>query len=310
MRHGDGEVRLRQVCLWGSMGKVGDKPLSGSRARLDRIVESSLFQNTITALIVANAITLGLDTLPDLPAHVRAALKAFDVFVIGVFTIEIFMKLYAWRLDFFRSGWNLFDFFVVGVSLVPGTQALQVLRSLRVLRVLRLLHVIPMMRRIVEALFTALPGMGAILAVLAVLVYAGSVMATTLYGGSSNEEVQLLFGDLSSSAFTLFQVMTMDGWRNEVVQKVMDDGHPYAWVFFLSFIFLASFAVLNLFIALIVEALQAEQGAQAEEQMEHIEDEIDDVQKVLQAQNSEILKLISELKSEIAELRADKAQKS
>ncbi len=293
--------------MWGSMGKVTDKPLTGSRARIDKIVQSGLFQNTITALIIANAITLGLETLPDLPVNVHLAIRSFDVFVIGVFTIEIFMKLFAWRLDFFRSGWNWFDFFVVGVSLVPGTQALQVLRSLRVLRVLRLLHVIPMMRRIVEALFTALPGMGAILAVLAVLVYAGSVMATTMYGGSQNEEVQLLFGDLSSSAFTLFQVMTMDGWRNEVVQKVMDDGHPFAWVFFLSFIFLASFAVLNLFIALIVEALQAEQGAQTEEAMEHIEDEIDDVQEVLQTQNAEILKLISELRDEIKELRAVKS---
>ena len=283
--------------------------ISPSRRRAMEIIENSVFKNAITTLIVLNAITLGLETVETLPPLLHLGIKFFDIFVVGVFVIELLLKLYAHRLDFFRSGWNIFDFFVVGVSILPGSGPFQVMRSLRVLRVLRLLHVVPMMKRIVEALFKALPGMGAILAVLAVLIYAGSVMATTLYGGSSNEEVQLLFGDLSSSAFTLFQVMTMDGWRNEVVQKVMDDGHPYAWVFFLSFIFLASFAVLNLFIALIVEALQAEQGAQAEEQMEHIEDEIDDVQKVLQAQNSEILKLISELKSEIAELRSESVSK-
>ena len=275
------------------------------RGRVGRVVDSDLFRNTITVLIIANAITLGIDTAADLPPHIRAALHAFDTFVICVFTFELLLKLFAWRLDFFRSGWNLFDFVIVTVSWVPGTQALQVLRSLRVLRVLRLLHVIPMMRRIVEALFSALPGMGAILAVLGVLVYAGAVMATTMYGESENEDVVALFGDLPSSAFTLFQVMTMDGWRNEVVQKVMDDGHPYAWVFFLAFIFLASFAVLNLFIALIVDALQAEQEAQTEEAIDEIEEHLDDAQAEARREAQKMVALITELQAEVKALRED-----
>lgn len=284
------------------------KEFSASRRKALAIVEHGIFKNTITTLIVANAITLGMDTYAGLPDGVHTAIAFFDRFVIGVFVIELLLKIYAWRLDFFRSGWNIFDFVIVGVSLVPGAQAFQVLRSLRVLRVLRLLHVVPMMRRIVEALFTALPGMGAILAVLGLLVYAGAVMATTLYGGSENEEVAMLFGDLPSSAFTLFQVMTMDGWRNEVVQKVMDDGHPFAWVFFLAFIFLASFAVLNLFIALIVDALQAEQEAQNEEAMEQIEEEIEDVEERMLKKGDEILAVIAELKTEIAELKREKRE--
>ncbi|MAK61557.1 MAG: voltage-gated sodium channel [Ponticaulis sp.] len=282
-----------------------EKEFSTSRSKAVSIVEHSLFKNIITALIVANAITLGLDTYDSLPDELHTAIKFFDMFVIGVFVIELMLKIYAWRLEFFRSGWNIFDFVIVAVSLVPGSQAFQVLRSLRVLRVLRLLHVVPMMKRIVEALFSALPGMGAILAVLGLLVYAGAVMATTLYGGSENEEVAMLFGDLPSSAFTLFQVMTMDGWRNEVVQKVMDDGHPFAWIFFLAFIFLASFAVLNLFIALIVDALQAEQEAQNEEAMEQIEEEIEDVEEKMIRKGDEILAVIAELKAEIAELKAE-----
>ena len=278
-----------------------------SRRKAMEIVEHDLFKNVITALIVANAITLGIDTMNDLPPAVETAIAFFDVFVIGVFVIELLLKIFAYRLSFFTSGWNIFDFVVVGISLLPGGGPFQVMRSLRVLRVLRLLHVVPMMKRIVEALFSALPGMGAILAVLAVLIYASAVMATSLYGETDDPEVYALFHDLPASAFTLFQVMTMDGWRNEVVQKVMDDGHPMAWLFFLTFIFLASFAVLNLFIALIVEALQAEQEERTEEAIEQIEDEIEDTEERMLKKGDEILAVIADLKAEIAELKASQS---
>ena len=282
------------------------KEFSISRRKALEIVENSTFKNLITTLIVLNAITLGIDTVDSLPEGLRAAIKFFDIFVLGVFVVELALKIYAWRFEFFRNGWNIFDFVVVAVSLVPHAQAFQVLRSLRVLRVLRLLHVVPMMRRIVEALFTALPGMGAIIAVLALIVYAGSVMATTLYGNTEDPEVYALFHDLTASAFTLFQVMTMDGWRNEVVQKVMDDGHPFAWIFFLVFIFLASFAILNLFIALIVEALQSEAEAQAEEAIEQIEEDIEDAEARMLQKSDDILAVLGELKAEIAELKRER----
>ena len=278
--------------------------VSPSRRRAMQIIDNSYFKNAITTLIVLNAITLGLETVETLPPLLHLGIKFFDIFVVGIFVIELLLKIYAHRLDFFRSGWNIFDFFVVGVSILPGSGPFQVMRSLRVLRVLRLLHVVPMMRRIVEALFKALPVMGAIIAVLAVLIYASAVMATSLYGRTDDPDVHALFRDIPASAFTLFQVMTMDGWRNEVVQKVMDDGHPYAWIFFLSFIFLASFAVLNLFIALIVEALQAEQDERTEEAIEQIEDEIEDTEEKMLKKGDEILSVIAELKAEIAELKA------
>lgn len=295
--------------MWGRMSEIEKKDETAMRKWVRQLVDSDLFRNTITLLIITNAITLGIETMHDLPPGIHAGLRAFDTLVIGVFTIELMLKLFAWRLDFFKSGWNWFDLAIVTVSWLPGTQALQVLRSLRVLRVLRLLHVIPMMRRIVEALFHAIPGMGAILAVLGVLIYAGSVMSTTLFGQSDNPEVVALFGDMSASAFTLFQVMTMDGWRNEVVQKVMDDGHPYAWIFFLSFIFLASFAVLNLFIALIVDALQAEQEAQTEEAIDEIEDSIEDAQAEIRAEMKLMTSLITDLSAEVKSLRSELTRK-
>ena len=193
---------------------------------------------------------------------------------------------------------------MVGISLVPGGLGFSVLRAMRVLRVLRLLHVVPMMRRITEALLKALPGMGAIVAVLALLTYVYAVMATNMYGDTSNEEVQQLFGDLPSSAFSLFQVMTMDGWRFEVVQKVIDDGHPWAPIFFLTFIFIASFAVLNLFIALIVEALAAEQKAATNEMLEDIEEDAEHAEE----ERDEIFDLLKALKAEIAELKTAVSQ--
>ncbi|MEL6569067.1 MAG: ion transporter [Pseudomonadota bacterium] len=262
-------------------------------------VESGWFLNFITALIVINAIILGVLTF-DIPPEIERVLRLIDASITWIFAAEILLKLAVYRLDFFKSGWNWFDFLVVGVSLAPGGEGLSVLRALRVLRVLRLLHVVPMMRRITEALLKALPGMGAILAVLGLITYVAAVMATNMFGDTDTPEVKQLFGDLPSSAFSLFQVMTMDGWRFEVVQKVIDDGHPYAWAFFLIFIFLASFAVLNLFIALIVEALQAEQEALQEETMDMIEEE----QEEAHEEREEILALLAELRDEIRELKA------
>ncbi|MEM9740504.1 MAG: ion transporter [Pseudomonadota bacterium] len=262
-------------------------------------VESGWFLNVITTLIVINAIVLGVLTF-DLPPGLVRALRVVDTAITWIFAAEIAIKLALYRLNFFRSGWNWFDFLVVGVSLAPGGEGLSVLRALRVLRVLRLLHVVPMMRRITEALLKALPGMGAILAVLALITYVAAVMATNMFGNTETPEVKQLFGDLPSSAFSLFQVMTMDGWRFEVVQKVIDDGHPYAWAFFMIFIFLASFAVLNLFIALIVEALQAEQEALQEETIEMLEED----QEEAHEEREEILLLLAELRDEIRELKA------
>jgi len=231
------------------------------------------------------------------------ALEVFDIAVTWVFATEILLKLVVYRFQFFKSGWNWFDFVVIGVSLIPGSAAFSVLRAMRVLRVLRLLHIVPVMKRITEALMKALPGMGAIFAVLALVTYVGAVMATNLFGETQDPDVELLFGDLPKSAYSLFQVMTMDGWRFEVVQKVIDDGHPYAWIFFIIFIFIASFAILNLFIALVVDALASEQKALLEEGLEEIEDEIEEEFEDAHAQRNEMLKALNAMRAEIAELK-------
>ena len=272
---------------------------------LERVIERPWFRHLVIALIIVNAVILGVLTYREtLPAGLVVSLDAVDQTITYVFAVEILLKLVVYRLQFFRRGWNWFDFIVIGVSLIPGTQAFGVLRALRVLRILRLLHIVPMMRRITEALMKALPGMGAIFAVLALITYVAAVMATNMYGNTENEEVTELFGDLPRSAYSLFQVMTMDGWRFEVVQKVIDDGNPYAWMFFLIFIFIASFAILILFIALIVDSLAAEQQAIIEEGLDEIEGELEGELMTAEKERAAVLSAIQEMRSEIAALRA------
>jgi voltage-gated sodium channel len=278
--------------------------LSTSNFALERSVERPWFRSFITGLIIFNAAVLGLLTYRhSLPHELVSVLEVVDQAVTYIFALEILLKLAVYRFQFFRAGWNWFDFIVVGISLVPGAGAFSVLRALRVLRVLRLLHVVPVMRRITEALLKALPGMGAIVAVLALVTYVAAVMATNMYGNTETEEVRQLFGDLPSSALSLFQVMTMDGWRFEVVQKVVDDGHPMAWLFFLVFIFVASFAVLNLFIALVVDSLAAEQKAALAEGLEELEEEIEEERGEADDARSEILSILKHLQQEVAELK-------
>jgi len=270
----------------------------------ERTIESALFRHFVTALIIINAIILGILTYDEaLSENTVRWLSVIDQGITYVFAVEIFLKLCLYRFMFFKSGWNWFDFLVVGVSLIPNGSALSVIRAMRVLRILRLLHIVPMMRRITEALLKALPGMGAIMAVLALVTYVGAVMATNMYGDSQSPEVAQLFGSLPKSAYSLFQVMTMDGWRFEVVQKVIDDGNPYAWVFFLLFIFIASFAILNLFIALIVDALSSEQKAMLEEEFEDLEDEIESINVNVEGEREKIVKLLTDMQAEIASLR-------
>jgi voltage-gated sodium channel len=227
------------------------------RARAAAFIEAPTVQRFIIGLILLNAATLGMETSPTIMAAIGPVLLAVDRAVLVVFALEIAIKLFAYGARFFRDGWNVFDFAIVAIALLPATGALSVLRALRILRVLRLLSLVPSMRRVVGALLAALPGMGAIMSVLALVFYVAAVMATKLFGPTN----ELLFGSIGASMYTLFQVMTLDGWSDSVVRPVLEN-NPYAWTFFLPFIVITSFAVLNLFIGIIVNSLQELQAAE------------------------------------------------
>lgn len=272
--------------------------------RLQKFVSHRVFKFTIAGMIIINAIILGALTFTEAGTRYHSVLTLIDTLILRFFVLEIALKIVAWRGQFFKFSWNIFDLLVIGISIVPASETFAVLRALRVLRILRLLHIVPMLRRITEALFRALPGMGAIIAVMVLMIYVGAVIATNLFGKTDKPEVAALFGDLPTSALSLFQVMTMDGWRFEVMQKVIDDGHPYAWIFFLTFLFLASFAVLNLFIAVFVDALQAEHDSEQDEKIDELDDKADDA-KVTRDQ---MLGLLKEIRAELALLREEKSK--
>ncbi len=148
----------------------------------------------------------------------------------------------------------MFDFIVVGDRAGPDHREPSAsLRALRVLRVLRLITALPSLKRVVAGLLAALPGMGSIVLLIALIYYVFAVMATKLFGDAKPE----LFGTLGDSLFTLFTVMTLEGWVDGVTKPVMET-HPWAWIFFIVFIVFTTFMVLNLFIGVVVNAMQAE----------------------------------------------------
>jgi voltage-gated sodium channel len=226
--------------------------LSAWRARLLAITESINFQRVITTLIVVNAAILGLETSPAVMERVGDVLLAIDRVILLVFVVELLMRMAAHGKAFFSDPWSLFDSFVVGVALVPASDAFSVLRALRVLRVLRIASTVPRMRRVVEALLESLPGLGAVVSILALIFYVAGVMATTLFG----EAFPDWFGNLPRSLYSLFQIMTLESWSMGIVRPVMER-FPYAWAFFVPFILLATFTMLNLFIAVVVNAMQS-----------------------------------------------------
>lgn len=217
--------------------------------RFTRVVEESWFSRTIIGLILINAAVLGMETSPKLVAQYGPLLRAIDQTILVIFVVELALRLAAFGSKFFRDPWSLFDTAVVAIALVPANEAFSVLRALRVLRVLRLISAFPQLRKVLEGLIAAIPGLGSIGAVLAIFQYVFAVMAAKLFGQQYPE----LFGDLFVSLFTLFQIMTLDGW-SEIVRRI-DATHPYAGLFFVSYILLSTFTVLNLLIAVMVNTI-------------------------------------------------------
>lgn len=248
--------------------------------KLIRLLESNNFVQFITALIIINAITLGLETSPAIMSTWGSILLFVDKLILGVFVIELVLKFFAYRLRFFHSGWNWFDLIIVTVSLLPMSGPLTVLRAFRILRVLRLFSVIPQMRRVINGLFRALPGMGSVIGVLLVVFYISAVLCTKLFSNSGDPAIDALFGSLNTSMFTLFQLMTLENWVDGIVKPVTAI-YPYALFFFIPYIVITSFAVLNLFIGIIVESMQASHDEEQKEDDINLKQEIKDIRSEL-----------------------------
>ncbi len=262
------------------------------RERLKLFIQDGRVQRFILALILINAVTLGLETVPSVMALAGVWIKTLDLIILSIFVVEIGIRLYVHRAAFFRDPWSVFDFVVVGIALLPATGQLAVLRALRVLRVLRILTIVPSMRRVVGALLAAIPGLGSIVLVLLLVYYVFAVIATNLFATAYPE----WFGDLGKSLYTLFQIMTLESWSMGIARPVMEH-FPYAWAFFIPFILIATFTMLNLFIAIIVNAMQSfSEAGQA--------DTVAAVDKAREHIEADLHEEVRGLRREIAELRA------
>jgi voltage-gated sodium channel len=272
------------------------------RSRLAREIERPVVQNLLIALIVINAIVLGMETSASLMARWGGLLVAIDQFILAVFVVEIGLRIAAHRFAFFRDPWSVFDFLVVAVALLPASGPFAVLRALRVLRVLRLLTMVPSMRRVVGGLLAAIPGLSSVIAIIGIIFYVAAVIATKLFG----ERFPDWFGTLGESAYTLFQVMTLESWSMGIARPVME-AYPYAWLFFVLFIMISTFTMLNLFIAIIVNAMQSQQHAEAEHTEQVVTARIDADTRQLHTEIAALREEIAGLRREL--LRADQPTK-
>ena len=264
--------------------------------RLRAFIEHRHVQRGIIVLILINAALLGLETWPAAMAAAGGLIVTLDRTILTVFVVEIALRMFAYRRAFWRDPWSVFDFAVVAIALLPATGQFAVLRALRVLRVLRLLTIVPSMRRVVGALLTAIPGLGSIGLVLLLIFYVFAVIATHLFAASHPE----WFGHLGRSLYTLFQVMTLESWSMGIARPVMEN-FPYAWVFFVPFILVATFTMLNLFIAIIVNAMHSYSEAEhqdtvasVEKAREHIEADLHTEVRALREEIRELKRMLSQ----------------
>ncbi|WP_061239105.1 ion transporter [Ectopseudomonas composti] len=260
-------------------------PSSDWRQRLGAVMDGTSIQRLVTLLIIVNAAILGLQTSPAIMNEWGKPLLLLDGLILACFVIELALRFIARGVSLLRDPWAIFDCVVVGIALVPASGPFAVLRALRVLRVLRLVSINPSMRKVVQALLASLPGMGSIVMLMGLIFYVAAVMATQLFGASFPE----WFGNIGASLYTLFQVMTLESWSMGIVRPVMEQ-HPLAWLFFVPYILIATFMMLNLFIAVIVNAMQSTHEPNAEE-------------LAAAAREQAILDELRALRSEVAELR-------
>ena len=219
--------------------------------KLKFTLEKTIVRNGLIAVILFNALLLGLETSTSVMSQFGEVIKVLDTVCLCIFIVELLLKLFAYRITFFKSGWNIFDFLIVVISLAPNAQIFSVLRALRIFRVLRVVSAAPRLRRVVEGFITALPGMASVFLLMAIIFYIGAVITTRLFGASFPQ----WFGSLGLSAYSLFQIMTLESWSMGIVRPVMEE-YPFAWMFFVPFIMVTTFAVVNLIVGLIVNSMQ------------------------------------------------------
>jgi voltage-gated sodium channel len=226
------------------------------------LLDNKLFQNAIVGVILLNAGILGILTLPNLDPSLANALHWLDQACLVVFCVELGLKFTVMRFSFFRNGWNIFDFVVVAIALAPATGPLSVLRALRVFRLMRLVSAFPSMRQVIAGMFASIPGVASVAGILFVIFYVSAIVAIGFFGETDPEH----FGNLGTTFFTLFQLMTTEGWPT--MARTIMETTPLAWIFFITFILLTTFTTLNLVFGIVVNSMEEAKEEAARETME------------------------------------------
>ena len=266
---------------------MNTQALTSLRETLRRFFASRLYELIMVALIAANAVILAAETVPYLNDRLGHIFEFFNDFVIAVFVVEIVLKMMALGRAFWKDHWNWFDLSIVLISIAPTTTAFAALRSLRALRLLRLMSIVPSLRHVMEGFIKAIPGLGSIMGLMLLLLFVFAVMGTHLFGEQHPE----YFGSLGKSGFSLFTVMTLEGWP-DLARDVMRT-HHLAWIFFISFIVLSSWAVLNLVIGVIVDSMQS-----------HSREEEVELEHAILRNQLKMMEEISALRREVEDLRS------
>jgi voltage-gated sodium channel len=252
-----------------------------------RITGSRVFRGFIIGVILLGGVLAGLETNAALMAAHGQWLHRLDRVVLGIFIVEIFLKIAAQGrqpLAYFRDGWNVFDFAIVVFCLLPGTGRFgPVLRLARVLRLLRLVTALPKLQLLVGALLKSLSAMGYVGLLLSVLFYIYAVAGVHWFG-----EAQEYFGSLGRALLTLFQLVTLEDWRNVFQRAAEVAPTGKVTVYFVSFIVLGTMIILNLFIGIILnsmaethEEIAAAEAAASDPDLSAIEKKLTELQQAV-----------------------------
>lgn len=221
---------------------------------LAKSIQTKTFIHVVVTAIVVNSITLGLMTIENLSSTAYYLLSFIDAVCIMIFAAEVTARIYIEGRSFFSNGWDVFDFAIVVISIVAGEAEASVLRVLRVFRIMHLVYELPVLRNVLRGFIAAVPQVQSAIFLLGIIFYASSIMATAYFGDAFPD----WFGSIGKSAYSLFQIMTLESWSMGIARPVMSK-YPYAWLFFIPFIIFTTYIILNLFVGIIVSAIQSSQ---------------------------------------------------
>lgn len=250
------------------------------------IVETKQFRATIVAAILLAGILAGLETSTEIMAEHGSLLRTLDAVVLILFITEISLKLASHGrhpLNYFRDGWNVFDFVIIALCLYPSTGSFSaVLRLVRVLRLLRLVSTLPKLQLLVGALLKSLSAMGYVSLLLSLLFYIYAVAGVHLFG-----EVDEDFGNIGIALLTLFRIVTLDNWGDIFNRAAEHAPIIKVSIYFITFIVFGTMIILNLFIGIILNSMSATH-AEIEQhnrsgRTPSLDDQLGDIERQLQS---------------------------